>query len=178
MLDFALKNKLLGEYESIYGLFGVNLINIPRVGLYEQLKTEMQTLVNRLKVEAGQFEQVVILMKRREKSRKNLEYTTNLERYMPTMVTIRRASSTSPEFSESKPVAQSSVTKTTSGSGVDRSSFWWILCKKKISLSPKAIRTYSSSQFVYLMTVKASIALWLLCKISTSFQEKVELGEK
>lgn len=71
MLDFALKNKLLGEYESIYGLFGVNLINIPRVGLYEQLKTEMQTLVNRLKIEAGQFEQVVILMKRREKSRKN-----------------------------------------------------------------------------------------------------------
>lgn len=97
---------------------------------------------------------------------------------MPTMVTIRRASSTSPESSESKLAAQSSVTKTTFGNGVDKSSSWWIPCKKKISLSPKAIRTYSSSQFVYLMTVKASIAHWPLCKISTSFQEKEELGEK
>lgn len=59
MLEYALKNKLLGEFEAIYALFGVTLINIPRVGAYDQLKTEMQTTVNRLKIEASQLEQVV-----------------------------------------------------------------------------------------------------------------------
>lgn len=59
MLDFALKNKLLGEFEAIYGLFGVAPINIPREGVYDQLKTEMQTLVNKLKIDASQFECVV-----------------------------------------------------------------------------------------------------------------------
>jgi hypothetical protein len=50
-----LKNKLVGEFEAIYGLLGVNLINIPREGVYDQLKTEMQTLVNKMKIEASQF---------------------------------------------------------------------------------------------------------------------------
>lgn len=60
MLDFALKNRLVGEYEAIFALFGVTLINIPRVGVYDQIKTEMQTIVNKMKIEAAQFEQVVI----------------------------------------------------------------------------------------------------------------------
>ena len=55
MLEFALKNKLLGEYEAIYALFGVNLLSIPRTGNYEIYKNEMQTLVNKLKVEANQL---------------------------------------------------------------------------------------------------------------------------
>lgn len=55
MLDFALKNKLLGEFEAIYGLFGVTPINIPREGVYDKLKTEMQTFVNKLKIDASQF---------------------------------------------------------------------------------------------------------------------------
>lgn len=58
MLDYALKNRLLGEFEAIYALFGVALINIPRAGAYDLLKTEMQATVNRLKIEAGQLEQV------------------------------------------------------------------------------------------------------------------------
>lgn len=59
MLEIALKNKLLGEYEAIHQLFGVALINIPRVGDYNTFKVEEQSLVNRLKVEAGNFESVV-----------------------------------------------------------------------------------------------------------------------
>jgi hypothetical protein len=55
MLDMALRNKLLGEYESIHNLFGVALINIPRIGDYNTFKVEEQALVNRLKVEAGNF---------------------------------------------------------------------------------------------------------------------------
>ncbi len=50
MLDYALKNKLVGEYEAIHGLFGVSLSNIPRVGVYDVQKTELQTVVNKLKV--------------------------------------------------------------------------------------------------------------------------------
>lgn len=34
MLELALKNRLVGEYEAIYGLFGVNLVSIPRTGVY------------------------------------------------------------------------------------------------------------------------------------------------
>jgi hypothetical protein len=37
------------------GLFGVALKDIPRNGLYGELKTEMQTTVNRLKIEADQL---------------------------------------------------------------------------------------------------------------------------
>jgi hypothetical protein len=35
MLEFALKNRLVGEYEAIYALFGVSLVNIPREGVYD-----------------------------------------------------------------------------------------------------------------------------------------------
>jgi hypothetical protein len=55
MLDMALRNKLLGEYEAIHQLFGTALSNIPRVGDYNTYKVEEQSLVNKLKVEAGNF---------------------------------------------------------------------------------------------------------------------------
>ena len=34
MLDLAIKNKLPGEYEAIYRLFGVNINQIPRDNTY------------------------------------------------------------------------------------------------------------------------------------------------
>lgn len=77
MLEFALKNKLLGEYEAIYGLFGVTPINIPREGVYDQMKTEMQSLVNKMKIDASQFEGVVLILLPRAKSKRKSGHTSN-----------------------------------------------------------------------------------------------------
>lgn len=77
MLEFALKNKLLGEYEAIYGLFGVTPINIPREGVYDQMKTEMQPLVNKMKIDASQFEGVVLILLLRAKSKRKSGHTSN-----------------------------------------------------------------------------------------------------
>lgn len=46
----------------IQSLLGVQLNEISREGVYGALKTEMQTTVNRLKIEASQLEQVVLII--------------------------------------------------------------------------------------------------------------------
>lgn len=55
MLDLALKNKLVGEYELIYRIAGVPTGKIPRDGAYGKLKDEILPLINNLKVEASNY---------------------------------------------------------------------------------------------------------------------------
>jgi len=50
MLDLALKNKLIGEYELINKYLGVSINSIPREGLYGKLKDEIIPLINNIKV--------------------------------------------------------------------------------------------------------------------------------
>ena len=50
MLDLALKNKLLGEFELINKYFGVSTSSIPREGLYGKLKDELIPSINNIKV--------------------------------------------------------------------------------------------------------------------------------
>ena len=52
MLELAIKNKLVGEYELIYRLLGVAQNSIPRSGEYGRLKDEMIPVINSLKIEA------------------------------------------------------------------------------------------------------------------------------
>lgn len=55
MLELAIKNKLPGEYESIYRLFGVQVGSIPRNNEYGKLKEAVMPIANNLKVEASSY---------------------------------------------------------------------------------------------------------------------------
>ena len=52
MLDLAIKNKLVGEFEAINRLLGVPQNSIPRTGEYGRLKDEMLPNINGIKIEA------------------------------------------------------------------------------------------------------------------------------
>jgi hypothetical protein len=52
MLDYALKNRLIGEYEHIFRTLGISQDKIPRSGDYGKIKDELIPSINALKVEA------------------------------------------------------------------------------------------------------------------------------
>lgn len=52
MLELALKHKLVGEYEMIHKLLGVELTGISRSGEYGRIKDEVIPALNNLKIEA------------------------------------------------------------------------------------------------------------------------------
>jgi hypothetical protein len=61
MLDLAIRNKLIGEYEHIYRTMGMAQNQISRSGEYGRLKDELIPQINTLKVEADNYESVVFL---------------------------------------------------------------------------------------------------------------------
>ena len=52
MLEYAIKNEFIGEFEQIYKLCGVPQSNIPRSGEYGRLKDKLIPIINTVKIEA------------------------------------------------------------------------------------------------------------------------------
>lgn len=97
MLELALKNKLIGEYEAIFAVTGVKVASIPRTGEYNRLKEEFQTTLNKLKVEASQYEQVVPAAPLRTRSKKKSRPTSKSENSAQSTATTLKARPSTPE---------------------------------------------------------------------------------
>jgi hypothetical protein len=81
------------------------------------MKTEMQLLVNKMKIEAGQFEGVVMLVLLRAKWKNKLEYTSNWVKSTPGMATTRKVNTISHASCENRPPLPIFAMKSTFGSG-------------------------------------------------------------
>lgn len=148
MLDLALRNKLLGEYEAVQLGLGVPMSSIPREGDYDRFKNEAQAILNKNKVEASTFESLVFLSSFRINRKMKSKPTSNLPICTRSTAIMSKANSITLRSCAGRAAHFSSGRRTICPLGPERSS---LLSRILLESFPvmglaKTIRNWNSSQ--------------------------------